>query len=230
MTTRHPLPAAEDKARTVREMFDRIAPRYDRLNRIISLGMDIGWRRRAVRGLGLAPGSLVLDLACGTGDFCRELERAGYRAVGFDFAREMLRAAKTHVPLVQADVLALPVTDRGADGAVSGFALRNVTDLTEFFVETARVVRAGGRIALVEVAEPENAVLRAGHRIWFRRAVPFLGSLLSDGDAYRYLPRSVAYLPSKDALIAMAHAAGFGDARSVPLAGGAAQVFTATRS
>ncbi len=228
--SRHPLPEAADKARTVREMFDRIAPRYDRMNRIISFGMDVGWRRRAVRGLDLAPGSLVLDLACGTGDFCRELERAGYRAAGFDFAREMLRAAKTQVPLVQADVLALPVADRCADGAVSGFALRNVADLTTFFAETARVVRAGGRIALLEVAEPENAVLRAGHRIWFRRAVPFLGSLLSDGDAYRYLPRSVAYLPSKDALIAMAHAGGFGDARSIPLAGGVAQIFTATRS
>jgi demethylmenaquinone methyltransferase/2-methoxy-6-polyprenyl-1,4-benzoquinol methylase len=183
-----------------------------------------------VRGLGLTPGSLVLDLACGTGDFCRDLARAGYRAVGIDFASEMLRAAKTPSPLVQADVLALPIADGSADGAVSGFALRNVADLTGFFGETARVVRRGGRIALLEVAEPKSAVLRTGHRIWFHGAVPLLGTLLSDGDAYRYLPRSVAYLPPEDALIDMMRVAGFADIRIAPLAGGVAQMLTATRS
>lgn len=225
-----PLPAGEEKARAVRAMFDRIAGRYDLLNRIISLGMDAGWRRRAVRALALPPGSLVLDLACGTGDFCRELSRAGYRATGFDFSLGMLRAARAVAPLVQADVLALPVADGAADGATCGFALRNVADLGRLFAETARVVRAGGRIALLEVSEPSFALLRTGHRLWFRSAVPVLGGMLSDREAYRYLPRSTAYLPPREELVATLQAAGFRDARSLPLSGGIVQVIVATRA
>lgn len=223
------LPRAEEKARVVREMFDRIAPRYDLVNRIISLGLDIRWRRRAVRALSLPGASLVLDLACGTGDFCRELSRQGYRAVGFDFALQMLRAARTPVALVQADVLALPVRDGAADGVTSGFVLRNVTALDRFIAEAARVVRPGGRVALLEVSEPQSRLVRAGHRLWFERAVPLLGGLFSDRPAYRYLPRSVEYLPPPERLVSMLRGSGFPDAESIPLSGGVAQMLVGTR-
>jgi demethylmenaquinone methyltransferase/2-methoxy-6-polyprenyl-1,4-benzoquinol methylase len=224
-----PLPEGADKARSVRAMFDRIAPRYDLLNRIISMGLDTSWRRRAVRALGLPPGSLVLDLACGTGDFCRDLSRCGHRPVGFDFAAGMLAAARTDAPLVQADVLTLPIGDGVADGATCGFALRNVTDIHAFFEEVARVLRPGARFALLEVSQPSSRVLRAGHYVWFKLVVPVLGGLLSDRDAYRYLPRSVVYLPADDEQVAMFQEAGFPDALRVPLSGGVAQLLVGTR-
>src|SRR6266571_612373 len=148
------LLSGERKARAVRVMFDRVAPRYDRMNRLLTLGMDVRWRRRTVEALDLSRGSLVMDLACGTGDLCRELARAGHRPVGFDFALGMLRAARTGAPLAQADVLRMPVADGSADGVTCGFALRNVADLEALFAEIARVVRPGGRIALLEVSEP----------------------------------------------------------------------------
>lgn len=229
MTEPQALPGTDEKARFVREMFDRIAPRYDLLNRIISLGLDVKWRRRAVRALGLPAGSLVLDLACGTGDFCRELVRAGHRAIGFDFSLQMLHAGRLSVPLVQADVLALPVRTGAADGATSGFALRNLTDIDRFFAEIARVVRPGGRIALLEVSEPESRLVRAGYRLWFEHAVPFVGGLLSDREAYRYLPRSLAYLPSRDQLTSMLRGCGFPDAECVPISAGVAQMLLGTR-
>ena len=180
-------------------MFDRIAPRYDLMNRLISLGLDRAWRKRTVRALELAPPSDVVDLACGTGDLCRELTAAGHRAVGVDFAANMLAAAKAgRVPLVRADAVALPLATGAADGLVCGFALRNFADLGVVLAEVARVVRPGGRIALLEVDEPRSRLLALGHAVWFRWVVPRLGALFSDGAAYRYLPRSVAYLPGPD--------------------------------
>lgn len=230
VTREAPLPAGEAKARAVRDMFDAIARRYDVVNRVMTFGMDVGWRRRAVRALRLPSRALVADLACGTGDLCRELGRAGYRAVGFDFAREMLAAARTGAPMCQADVLALPLRDASVDGATCGFALRNVVDLERLVDETARIVRAGGRISLLEVSEPSHPLLRRGHAIYFNRVVPLIGGLLSDREAYRYLPRSVAYLPPPHRVVAMLGRAGFADAARVGLSGGVAQLFVGTRS
>jgi demethylmenaquinone methyltransferase / 2-methoxy-6-polyprenyl-1,4-benzoquinol methylase len=224
------LPAGEEKARTVRGMFDRVAPRYDLVNRVMTFGMDGGWRRRAVRELHLPPGSIVFDLACGTGDLCRELERAGYRAVGFDFAIEMLRTAKTGSPLVQADVLRLPVEDASADGITCGFALRNVVSLAGLFTEVARVVRPGGAIALLDASRPDNRILRAGHAVYFERIVPLIGGALSDREAYRYLPRSMEYLPSTSEMVAMLRRAGFPSIRRLQLSGGITQLFVGTRA
>ncbi|HEX5938272.1 MAG TPA: ubiquinone/menaquinone biosynthesis methyltransferase [Actinomycetota bacterium] len=223
------LPQGEEKARTVRRLFDTIGPRYDLVNRVMTFGMDVGWRRRTVRELALPGGSVVFDLACGTGDMCRELGAAGYRAVGFDFSHGMLRNARTAAPLVEADVLRLPVREASADGATCGFALRNVVSLDALFEELARVVRPGGRISLLETGQPERGLLRAGHRLYFRRIVPVIGGLLSDRDAYAYLPRSVAYLPPPHDLLGMFDDAGFPDARRVPLGGGVTQLFVATR-
>jgi demethylmenaquinone methyltransferase/2-methoxy-6-polyprenyl-1,4-benzoquinol methylase len=223
------LPEGREKARAVRRLFDTISPRYDLVNRVMTFGLDVGWRRRTVRELALPGGSLVADLACGTGDLCRELRGAGLRPIGFDFSHGMLTAARTDAPLVEADILRLPLRDRGIGGATCGFALRNVVSLDDLFKELARVVRAGGRIALLETSEPENALLRFGHRIYFRRVVPWIGGLLSDRQAYSYLPRSTAYLPTPDELLAMLRAAGFPDARRVLLAGGVAQLLIGTR-
>ncbi|HEY7401041.1 MAG TPA: ubiquinone/menaquinone biosynthesis methyltransferase [Actinomycetota bacterium] len=224
-----PLPEGAEKARSVRGLFDTIAGRYDLVNRVMTFGMDIGWRRRAVRELRLPGGALVLDLACGTGDLCRELERAGYRAVGFDFSHGMLTAAKTAAPLVEADVLALPVPDGGAEGVTCGFALRNVVSLEAFFAELGRVVRLGGRLALLDASEPDSALLRAGHGLYFRNVVPAIGGLLSDRDAYAYLPRSMAYLPPPERMVGMLREAGFPDAERTQLSGGIAQLLTGTR-
>jgi demethylmenaquinone methyltransferase/2-methoxy-6-polyprenyl-1,4-benzoquinol methylase len=223
------LPQGEDKARAVRRLFDTISPRYDLVNRVMTFGMDRGWRRRTVRDLALPMGSLVFDLACGTGDLCRELEAAGHRAVGFDFSHGMLCAARTDAPLVEADILRLPVRDGGADGATCGFALRNVVSLTDLFSELARIVRPGGRIALLETAEPDGRLLRLGHRAYFRRAVPAIGGLLSNREAYSYLPRSTAYLPKPQELLSILRGAGFSDARRLRLSGGITQLLVGTR-
>jgi len=223
------LPQGEEKARRVRDMFDAIAGRYDLVNRVMTFGMDVGWRRRSVRELRLPGGALVADLACGTGDLCRELSRNGYRAVGFDFSFGMLAQATTEAPLVQADILRLPLADRSVDGATCGFALRNVVDLGAFFAEMARVVRLGGRISLLEASQPDGPVMRAGHAVYFRRVVPMIGGLLSDREAYAYLPKSMAYLPSAPEMLAALGDAGFLDAERVQLSGGIAQVLAGTR-
>ena len=223
------LPQGEEKARRVRDMFDAIAGRYDLVNRVMTFGMDVGWRRRAVRELRLPGGALVADLACGTGDLCRELSRDGYRALGFDFSLGMLAKATTDVPLVQADVLRLPLPDQSIDGATCGFALRNVVDLGAFFAETARVVRPGGRISLLEASQPDGPVMRAGHAVYFRRVVPMIGGLLSDREAYAYLPKSMAYLPPAPEMVAALREAGFADAERVQLSGGIAQLLAGTR-
>jgi demethylmenaquinone methyltransferase/2-methoxy-6-polyprenyl-1,4-benzoquinol methylase len=224
------LPEGDEKRAAVRSMFDTIAPRYDLVNRVMTFRMDVGWRKRTVRALGLDRGSRIADLACGTGDLCRELVVHGLRPIGFDLSYGMLASARTGAPLVQADALRLPVPDGSLDGVTCGFALRNLVDLDGFFVELARAVRPGGRIALLEVAEPPNPVLRAGHSVYFGRVVPLVGGLLSDPAAYRYLPRSVAYLPAPAVMLEQLGAAGFTAVDRQLLSTGIAQLVTATRA
>jgi len=223
------LPEGAQKRAQVTSMFDAIAPRYDLVNRIMTFGLDVRWRRATVRRLGLAPGSTIVDLACGTGDFCRDLDRAALHPVGMDLSMGMLREARTDAPLVNADVLSLPLPDGGVDGVTCGFALRNFVELHGFFDELARVVRPGGRIALLEVAEPTNRALRRGHGIYFGSVVPFIGGVLSDRTAYQYLPKSVAYLPAAPVLEAAIAEAGFTPVEHTRLSGGIAQLFLATR-
>src|SRR5262245_21945266 len=205
-------------------MFDRIAPRYDRLHRMLTLRLDVGWRRKTVEALGLGAGATVLDIACGTGDLCRDLARAHLRPVGVDFSAGMLASARTVAPLVRGDALRLPFPDGSVDGITCGFALRNFVSLDAFFAESARVLRPGGRAAFLDVAEPENSVLRAGHNLYFRHVVPFVGGLLSDRAAYVYLPASTAYLPAPAALVAMLGEHGFAAAHRVAFGLGAAQL------
>jgi len=224
-----PLPAGEEKVRAVRSIFDTIAPRYDLVNRILTFRLDVRWRKDTVRRLALPNNSSVLDLACGTGDLCRDLETAGHRPVGIDLSWGMLASARTKAPLVHADALQLPVADQSVDGATCGFALRNLTALEPFLVELARVLRPGGRIALLEVDSPKNPLLRFGHSIYFGRVVPLVGGILSNRNAYRYLPRSAVYLPPEDDLLNAITAAKFGDVAKSRCSGGIAQILTATR-
>ena len=227
---RDDLPTGDDKARAVRAMFDTIAPRYDLVNRIMTFRLDVRWRRMAVRALGLPTGGRVLDLASGTGDLCVDLARAGLEPLSVDLSFGMLAADRSGAPRLQADVLRLPVRDGSVDGATCGFALRNLVDLGAFFDELARVVRPGGAIALLDVATPANPLLRVGHGVYFGKVVPRVGALLSDGAAYRYLPRSVAYLPPPVVMMDRLRRAGFVNAERRLLSGGITQLITATRA
>ncbi len=216
--------------RAVRSMFDAIAPRYDLVNRVMTFRMDVGWRRKTVASLALPAGGRVLDLAAGTGDLCRDLQAAGYEPLGVDLSLGMLQHARTSAPLLQGDALRLPLPDGAADGVTCGFALRNFVDLEGFFRELGRVVRLGGRIALLDVAEPPNPVLRLGHGVYFGKVVPRIGGALSDPAAYRYLPKSVAYLPEPQVMLESLRSAGFAAVQRRLLTGGLAQLVTATRA
>lgn len=227
---RDELPVGQEKVVAVRSMFDAIAPRYDLVNRIMTFRLDVRWRRLTIAALGLPPRATVLDLASGTGDLCAEARRQGLRPLSLDLSLGMLLADHSGVPRVQSDVLALPVARGRVDGVTCGFALRNLVELAPFFAELARVVRPGGRIALLEVATPPNRVLRWGHRIYFGTVVPRVGGLLSDRAAYRYLPRSVAYLPPPEEMVARLAAAGFVAVERRLLSGGITQLLVATRA
>ena len=229
-----PLPDAEHKAAAVQQMFDRIAPRYDRVNRVMTLGADMRWRREVVRRLRLKPGERVLDLACGTGDFLAVTGETT-ECTGLDFSGVMLGAARTrHGPsarLVQGDALSLPFATGAFDAAVSGFALRNFTALAGAFAELARVLRPGARFGLLEVDRPANPVFRAGHSVYFNSVVPLVGGVLSgDTAAYRYLPASAAYLPNEEELFELLKGAGFTRLGKQSFMLGAAQALFGVRS
>ncbi|HEY1734797.1 MAG TPA: ubiquinone/menaquinone biosynthesis methyltransferase [Acidimicrobiales bacterium] len=235
------LPTGEAKTARVRSMFDAIAPRYDLVNRLMTFGLDQGWRRATVDALGLPPGAVVLDLACGTGDLTRLAARRGYRTIGADLSWGMLRADPAWadpawadpdgvVSAVQCDASRLPLATASVDGIVCGYALRNFTDLAAALAEAGRILRPGGRIAVLEVAAPPSGLLRAGHKLWFEHGVPLLGAVLSDADAYRYLPRSTAYLPDEVGLRTLFRQAGFATVGRRLLSGGLSQLLTGTRA
>jgi demethylmenaquinone methyltransferase/2-methoxy-6-polyprenyl-1,4-benzoquinol methylase len=219
----------DEKARAVQEMFDVVAPRYDMVNRIMTFRLDVRWRRHAIEQLALAGGSTVIDLASGTGDLCIDLQKAGHRPISFDFSYGMLAADRSGSPRVQADILRLPLPTGAVDGATCGFALRNLVELPAFFAELARVVRSGGRIALLDVGIPHNRLMRWGNNVYFGKMVPIIGGILSDGPAYRYLPKSVAYLPPREQMLQMLQSAGFSDAQHHQLSGGLTQLMVGTR-
>jgi demethylmenaquinone methyltransferase/2-methoxy-6-polyprenyl-1,4-benzoquinol methylase len=211
-------------------MFDAIAPRYELVNKVMTFGLDSRWRRRAVADLRLARNSVVLDVAAGTGDFTRELRRQHQRAIATDLSFNMLHEGREVPERVQADASTLPFRRASFDGVTCGYALRNFTDLQATFDEMARVLRPGGRLSLLEVAEPHAGPWRAGFRFWFRKVVPFIGSLLSDRDAYHYLPASTAYLPSSSEIATMLNVAGFSAVNNRRVMGGLSQQFLATRT
>lgn len=223
------LPQGDEKTEQVRAMFDAIASRYELVNKLMTFGLDARWRRRAVSDLRLAPNSVVLDVAAGTGDFTRELRRQGQLAVATDLSFNMLLTGKGVPERVQADASRLPFRGASFDGVTCGYALRNFTDLKVSFDEMARVLRPGGRLSLLEVAEPRSGLWRVGFRFWFRKVVPFIGSLVSDRAAYHYLPASTAYLPTAPEITAMLNSAGFSAVNNRRVMGGLSQQFLATR-
>ncbi len=233
LTPAAPLPSGAEKRRAVRAMFDRIAPRYDLLNRLFTAGLDQRWRKLTLDLVEVGASDRVLDVACGTGDLLEMAASRCQRAYGIDFARGMLRAGSVRLPgssFVQGDGAALPVRDASLTVVTCGFALRNFVSLPDVLAELARVLVPGGRLALIDVDRPSGAAVRAVHSAWFDRLVPRLGGLLSDRDAYAYLPRSTDYLPPPPMLRGLIEDAGFGAVARRSLLLGSAQIWTAVRS
>jgi demethylmenaquinone methyltransferase/2-methoxy-6-polyprenyl-1,4-benzoquinol methylase len=227
---------AAQKAR-IRAMFDAVAPRYDFLNHLLSAGADVGWRRRAVRALGLESGERLLDLCAGTGDLGLEaLDREpGLRVVGVDLARNMLlrgEAKRGDMPylFVQGDAERLPVSSGAFDAACVGFGIRNVASLDRALTETARALRPGGRFAILEFTLPRGRWFRRLYLVYFHHVLPLVGGWISGRpEAYRYLPASVAAFPSPEALAERLRDAGFRDVSWSILHGGIAALHLARR-
>ena len=216
----------------VRTMFDRIAPVYDAMNRVMTVGLDLRWRRLAAAAV-VRPGDRVLDAACGTGDLALADAEAGAReVVGVDFSPRMLERARRKAPAiewVQGDLLALPFPDGSFDAATVGFGVRNVADLPLALRELARVLVPGGRVGILEITTPRGP-LALFYRLWFDRVVPLLGKLFKGGAAYEYLPASVRRFPGPAELAGLLRDAGFDRVRYRLLAGGIVALHSGTKA
>jgi demethylmenaquinone methyltransferase/2-methoxy-6-polyprenyl-1,4-benzoquinol methylase len=216
----------------VRDMFDRIARVYDRMNSVMTAGMHHRWRERAVDLARVGPGSRALDVATGTGDLAIELRRRGADVVGLDFSDAMLDMARRKAPDIrfeQGNALELAYADGEFDAVTVGFGARNFSDLDRGLGELARVTRPGGRVVILEITTPQKPPLSWFFRLWFDRAVPALGRLAGDSDAYTYLPSSVRRFPGPDRLAGRLAAAGLADVRWLLTAGGIIAIHAGTR-
>jgi demethylmenaquinone methyltransferase/2-methoxy-6-polyprenyl-1,4-benzoquinol methylase len=205
----------------VRTMFDRISPAYDAMNRTMTMGLDQRWRRATVAAV-VRAGDRVLDACCGTGDLALAARRRGGRVTGLDFSQPMLERARRKGPEIEwvcGDALALPFEDGAFDAATVGFGVRNLDDLERGLAELRRVLRVGGRVAILEITRP-SGLLAPFYRLWFDGLVPLLGKLLPGGSAYTYLPASVRRFPGPDELASLLRAGGFEDVRWRTFAGG----------
>ena len=214
----------------VRGMFDGIARVYDPMNRLMTAGLDQRWRRLVASEV-VWPGDRVLDACCGTGDLAVAAERRGGRVVGLDFSEPMLERARCKsgtIEWVRGDALALPFADGEFDAATVGFGVRNLEDLEAGLRELHRVLRPGGRVAVLEITRPRG-VLRPFFRLWFDVLVPVAGRVLPGGKAYTYLPASVRRFPGPDDLTALLELAGFEEVRYRLLGGGIVALHTGTR-
>ena len=227
-------PPGTDKSAYVREMFARIAPRYDATNKVISAGMDEGWRRRTIALLRPPHNGRIVDLCCGTGDIVFHLVRTDptLRVTGVDFCEPMLEGARARalrasgeIDFVEGDVMQLPFADNSFDGATMGFAMRNVADIDTTLREVERVLKPGARFVNLDMSKAPNAVWKACFDLYFYRIVPLLGGLVSGSrQAYTYLPNSLTHHPNAEALRDRFTAAGFENAGFVRLMGGAVAV------
>jgi len=205
----------------VRRMFDRIAPVYDAMNRVMTAGLDRRWRRVTVEQV-VRRGDRVLDACCGTGDLAIAARDRGASVVGLDFSERMLehaRAKRGDIDWVSGDLLSLPFEDGSFDAVTVGFGVRNVDDLSAALAEMRRVLRPAGRVGILEITRPRGAAAPF-YRLWFDRLVPLLGRVLPGGSAYTYLPASVRRFPGPDELSALLIAAGFSAVRVRLFAGG----------
>jgi demethylmenaquinone methyltransferase / 2-methoxy-6-polyprenyl-1,4-benzoquinol methylase len=211
----------------VRSMFDRIAPVYDAMNRLMTAGLDQRWRRETVAAV-VRPGDRVLDLCCGTGDLTIAAEAAGGKVTGLDFSRPMLERARRKAPeieWIEGDALALPFADDSYDAATVGFGVRNLADLERGLQELRRILRPGGRVAILEITRPRG-VLAPFYRFWFDGVIPLAGKVLPGGAAYSYLPASVRRFPDPHGLAKLMDEAGFDQIRWRLFAGGIVALHT----
>jgi demethylmenaquinone methyltransferase / 2-methoxy-6-polyprenyl-1,4-benzoquinol methylase len=220
-------------------MFDRISGRYDLLNRVLSLGLDRGWRRRLVDSLELRPGARVLDLATGTGDVALTLLRRhpGIEVVGLDPSRRMLELARTKLTrgearrcrLSEGVAEALPFPDRAFDAVTLAFGIRNVPERERALRDIARVLRPGGRLGILELAEPRGGWSAPLSRFWVRSVVPRVGAMLASAEEYRYLERSMTAFPAPAQFARMLEEAGLEVLGVESLGLGACTLFVAER-
>ena len=211
----------------VRTMFDRIAPVYDAMNHVMTAGLDRRWRAETARTV-VSPGDRVLDSCCGTGDLAIACLRAGGRVTGLDFSERMLDRARRksdEVEWVEGDALALPFAEGSFDAATVGFGVRNLEDLGKGLGELRRVLRPGGRLAILEITTPRG-LLRPFYKLWFEGLVPLAGKLLPGGSAYTYLPASVRRFPEAKELAELMDSAGFEHVRYRFFAGGIVALHT----
>lgn len=221
------------------QMFDAIAPRYDLVNRLISLGIDQSWRRRTVRSLSLGPGGRALDVATGTADLALMIAGSApdVRVVGLDPSERMLeigrqkvaaRGLAERIELVSGDAEALPFADGAFDAVSIAFGIRNVPDRLRGLSEMARVTRPGGRVAVLELSEPRGGVLGPLARFHVHTVVPYVGALLSGAQEYRYLQRSIAAFPPADEFAQMMERAGLRVLEQIPLTFGVCHLYVGT--
>ena len=235
-------PAGIDKTPArIAGMFDAIAPRYDLLNHVLSAGLDTRWRTRAINELRLERGARIIDLCTGTADLAVAALRAQPSAsvVGVDFAGEMLRLAShkvrslglSSVRLVRGDGTRIPLADATCDAATIGFGIRNVVDPTAALAELARVLRPGGRLAILEFGQPRVPGIRTLYAWYFRYLLPLVGKMVSKHQsAYSYLPASVGTFPSPPEFAATIAATGFSQVRAVPHSFGIVYLYIAERT
>ena len=225
----------------VHVMFDRISPRYDLLNHLLSLGLDYSWRRRAVSKLGVGSNQTVLDLACGTGDLllaARKRIDDGNRLIGLDKAPQMLSRAAMKIAhrnvastkLILGDGMALPLADGTVDATMIAFGIRNMPDTVGCLQEMCRILKPGGKAIVLEFSLPHNRVLRALHRFYLRTFVPFLGRVVSgDVHAYRYLDRTIETFAQGKEFCRLMQMAGFTEVEAEALSFGIVTIYTGWR-
>jgi demethylmenaquinone methyltransferase/2-methoxy-6-polyprenyl-1,4-benzoquinol methylase len=222
-----------DRATRVQHLFARIAPRYDLINDLQSLGLHRRWKKQLAAAARLLPGVRALDVCCGTGDIAAELAKSGAEVTGCDFSREMLEAAgKTGgIPLIQGDAMRLPFRDESFHVVTIGYGLRNLADFDAGLRELLRVLRPGGRLLILDFGKPPNALWRAVYFAYLRAVVPLFGLIFcGDAAAYAYILESLKRYPAQEGVAERLRHAGCTDVRVKNWIGGVMSMHTAVKA